>query len=190
MGPINQRWWLTQDSVELCIDADAQLLYSMVSDLPRIGEWSPECERVEWEEKAVGPFAGTAFVGHSAVGPRRLLRYTRRGRIFMADAGREFAFVTYECGRQSTVWRYRFEPLEEGGTRVTESYEVRWIPFWARILEVPLNRHRELLRGMRTTLERLKASAEAKPRPAPAPRHSEREVRPARRGVRTQAAYA
>ena len=31
----------------------------------------------------------------------------------------------------------------------------------ARILDVPTNRHKELLRGMRTTLERLKATAEA-----------------------------
>jgi hypothetical protein len=43
---------------------------------------------------------------------------------------------------------------------VTEGYEVRWIPVWARILDVPTNRHKELLKGMRTTLERLKAEAE------------------------------
>jgi hypothetical protein len=189
-GRINQRWWLTHDSVELWIDADAHLLYSMVSDLPRIGEWSPECERVEWEEKAPGPFAGTAFVGHSAVGPGRRLRYTRHGRIFMADAGREFAFVTYESGRQSTVWRYCFESLETGGTRVTESYEVRWIPLWARILEVPLNRHQELLRGMRTTLERLKATAEARPRVEMAPLRVEGNAPHVRRAARSVAAYA
>ena len=44
---------------------------------------------------------------------------------------------------------------------ITEAYEVRWIPTWARILDVPTNRHKELLRGMRTTLERLKTTAEA-----------------------------
>jgi hypothetical protein len=38
---------------------------------------------------------------------------------------------------------------------------VRWIPTWARILDVPVNRHKELLEGMRTTLERLKATVEA-----------------------------
>ena len=47
MAPKNQRWWLTEDSVELDIEADADVLYEMVSDLPRIGEWSPECEGVE-----------------------------------------------------------------------------------------------------------------------------------------------
>ena len=48
---------------------------------------------------------------------------------------------------------------------VTEGYEVHWIPTWARILDVPTNRHKELLAGMRTTLVRLKAVAEARTRP-------------------------
>lgn len=161
MAPKNQRWWLTEDSVELDIEADARVLYEMVSDLPRIGEWSPECEGVEWEGDVTVPVANTTFVGHNAVGPGRRIRYTRHGRVLVADPGREFAFITDEGGRESTVWRYRFEPRTGGGTRVTESYEVRWIPTWARILDVPTNRHKELLKGMRTTLERLKVAAEA-----------------------------
>ena len=59
--------------------------------------------------------------------------------MLVADPGREFAFVTEEGGHESTVWRYRFEPVD-GGTRVTESYEVKWIPAWARIVDVPTNR--------------------------------------------------
>ena len=83
------------------------------------------------------------------------------GRVLIADPGRDFAFVTEEGGRESTEWRYRFEPVE-GGTRVTESYEVKWIPTWARIVDVPTNRHRELREAMRHTLEQLKSAAEAK----------------------------
>jgi hypothetical protein len=33
---------------------------------------------------------------------------------------------------------------------------------WARIIDVPLNRHKELLENMRTTLERLKVAAESR----------------------------
>ena len=83
-----------------------------------------------------------------------------RGGVRAADPGREFAFVTEEGGRESTVWRYRFEAVD-GGTRVTESYEVRWIPAWARMLDIPTNRHRELHEAMRHTLGRLKTAAEA-----------------------------
>jgi hypothetical protein len=161
MAPKNQRWWLTTDSVELEIDADADRLYGMVSDLPRIGEWSPECETVTWEGDVTEPVEGTTFLGHNAVGPGRRIRYKRHGTVLSAKPGREFTFITDEGGRPSTVWRYQFEPTGEGRTRVTESYEVRWIPTWARILDIPTNRHKELLRGMRTTLERLKATAEA-----------------------------
>jgi hypothetical protein len=38
---------------------------------------------------------------------------------------------------------------------------VRWIPAWARIVDVPSNRHRELQEGMRHTLAQLKQAAEA-----------------------------
>jgi hypothetical protein len=38
---------------------------------------------------------------------------------------------------------------------------VKRIPAWARILDIPTNRHRELLEGMRHTLAQLKVAAEA-----------------------------
>ncbi len=47
------------------------------------------------------------------------------------------------------------------GTRVTESYTITRIPTWARILDIPTNRVRELRDGMQHTLEQLKRSAEA-----------------------------
>lgn len=162
MAPKNQRWWLTADQVELDIHADAGVLYGMVSDLPRIGEWSPECESVEWEGEVTTPVVGTTFVGHNAGGPGRRIRYSRHGSVLVADPGREFTFITDEGGRPSTVWRYTFTPAGDR-TRVTEAYEVRWIPVWARILDVPLNRHGELLANMATTLENLKAAAENRP---------------------------
>lgn len=160
MMPKNQRWWLTQDSEELVVNATAEHIYDLVADLPRMGQWSPECQGVEWEGGASAPVEGARFVGHNRGGPRKLMRWSRHGRVLVADPGRQFAFVTEEGGRESTVWRYRFEPVD-GGTRVTESYEVKQIPAWARIIDVPTNRHRELLEGMRHTLVRLKNAAEA-----------------------------
>lgn len=154
------RWWLTTDSVETVINETPDRLYEMVSDLPRMGEWSPECVRCEWAEGTTGPRAGAKFIGHNRTGPRKLIKWSRRGTVLAADPGREFAFATEEGGVEGTVWRYRFEPVE-GGTKVTESYEVLKIPVWARIMDVPTNRHRELVEGMQRTLEQLKAKAEA-----------------------------
>ena len=87
------------------------------------------------------------------------MRWSRHGRVLAAERGREFSFITEEGGRESTKWQYRFEATD-GGTRVTETYDITWIPTWARIVDVPTNRHRELLEGMRHTLEQLKQAAE------------------------------
>ena len=157
----NQRFWLTSDSEDIVIDAPADAVYGLVAELTRMGEWSPECRRVEWEGGATGPAVGATFVGHNRGGPFNLMRWSRRGRVLTADPGREFAFATEEGGREGTVWRYRFAPTDDGRTRVTESYEVTWIPAWARIVDVPTNRHRELLETMRHTLAELKTVAEA-----------------------------
>ena len=82
-----------------------------------------------------------------------------RGRVVTAEPGREFAFVTEEGGREGTEWRYRLEPTAEG-TRVTESYTVSWIPVWARVVDVPTNRARELRESMQHTLAQLQCAAE------------------------------
>ena len=87
MAPKNQRWWLTTDQVEQDIASDAEALFAMVSDLPRIGEWSPECEGVDWEGDVVTPVEGSTFVGHNAVGPGRRIRYSRHGRVLVAERG-------------------------------------------------------------------------------------------------------
>jgi hypothetical protein len=157
----SSRWWLTEDSVEKVVEAAPERLYGLVADLPRMGEWSPECQRVEWEDGANGPAAGATFVGHNKGGPRGLMKWSRRGRVLVAEPGREFTFITEEGGREGTVWTYRFEAVD-GGTRVTESYEVKRIPTWARIVDIPTNRARELVEGMEHTLTRLKATAEAR----------------------------
>ncbi len=154
------RWWLTHDSQQIVIHTNPGRVYGLVADLPRMGEWSTECERVEWAGGTTVAAEGARFVGHNRGGPFGLMRWSRRGRVLAADPGREFAFVTEEGGREATLWRYRFEPAA-GGTRVTESYEVRWLPAWARILDVPTNRHRELREAMGHTLVQLKAAAEA-----------------------------
>jgi uncharacterized protein YndB with AHSA1/START domain len=156
------RWWLRQDSRSVLIDAPAERLYDMVADMPRMGEWSPECQQVEWLDGSTGPAEGARFVGHNHTGPRGLIKWSRRGRVLTADPGREFAFATEEGGTEGVVWRYHFERVEQG-TRVTESYKITRIPTWARILDVPTNRVRELRDGMQHTLEQLKRCAESTP---------------------------
>jgi hypothetical protein len=124
-----------------------------------MGEFSPECRSVEWLGGATGPAPGARFVGHNRSGP---MRWSRRGTVVSAKAGREFSFVTEEAGREGTLWTYRLAPAG-AGTSVTESYEVRWIPWWMHIVDAITFRRRQLTRNMATTLERLKARIESQP---------------------------
>ena len=164
MATKNGRWWLTQDSQQIVIDSTPERIYDMVVRHAAYGRVEPRVPAggVGRRGSPVPP-KGATFVGHNRGGPAGLMKWSRRGRVLVADRGREFAFVTEEGGRESTQWRYRFEPVE-GGTVVTESYDVKWIPTWARIVDVPTNRHRELQEAMRHTLEQLKNAAEARRR--------------------------
>lgn len=159
MSTPSTRWWLRTDSAEATIAASPESVYALVADLPRMGEWSPECTAVEWTGDSAGPAVGATFVGHNVGGPGGRLKWSRSGTVRVADPGREFVFATAEGGREGVVWRYELEAVPEG-TRVRESYVVEWIPAWARIVDVPTNRARELRESMQHTLAQLKVAAE------------------------------
>ncbi len=71
------RWWLRTDSAEIVIAAPPQHVYDLISNLPRMGEWSPECAAVEWTGDSSGPEVGATFVGHNVGGPFGLLKWSR-----------------------------------------------------------------------------------------------------------------
>ena len=98
MGISRGRFWLTEDGQSVVIDADPVHVYGLVADLPRMGEWSPECERVEWLHGATEAVVGAQFVGHNRGGPFKRFRWSRHGRVLVADPGREVAFITDEGG--------------------------------------------------------------------------------------------
>jgi Polyketide cyclase / dehydrase and lipid transport len=146
----------TAGQASIHIDAPADTVYGLISDLPRTGEWSPECYRCEWVSGNDSD-EGAEFKGYNRVGP---MRWTAKGRVTAAVHGREFAFVTLHRGRrEETRWRYLLD-ARDGGTDVTESYEFIWAPWYIRVADVFLPRDRQLRAGMRTTLERVKSVAE------------------------------
>src|SRR5258706_1140585 len=102
------------------IDASPEKVYGLISDVTRMGEWSPECERCEWLDGATGPAVGARFKGSNAHG---LARWSTKTKVVAAEPGREFGFVTTHRGRDMTKWSYRFEPSSDG-TTVTETFEM------------------------------------------------------------------
>jgi len=72
--------------------------------------------------------------------------------------------TTVRRGRELVRWRYKLDAAD-GGTDVTESFEVMWLPPVARLFEVIImaNRDRQREAAMRATLDRIKAVAERVP---------------------------
>ena len=57
------------------------------------------------------------------------------------------------------MWRYELRHLG-AGTEVIESYRFLWCPIANRIAELPIPRDKQLRRGIRETLHRIKTAAE------------------------------
>lgn len=90
-------------------------LYDMISDVTRMGEWSPICRACWWDEGG-GPRAGAWFTGRNQTAERT---WETRSQVVTADPGREFAF---EVNNGWVRWRYTFARAG-GGTELTESWE-------------------------------------------------------------------
>jgi hypothetical protein len=139
------------------IAATPDVVYATVSDVTRMGEWSPETVRCEWIDGATGPVVGARFKGSNK---RGFVRWSNTPEVIAAEPGKEFAFDV----AGDTRWRYTFQP-EEGGTRVTEQFEMlvdlKWYyAFAERYLMRIKDRKADLEAAMHTTLGRIKAIVE------------------------------
>ena len=61
----------------------------MVSDVTRIGEWSPVCKACWWDEGSAA-HVGDWFTGRNVLPDRT---WETRSEVIVAERGREFAFV-------------------------------------------------------------------------------------------------
>ena len=158
------------DAVTVDIAAPPALVYELVSDITRMGEWSPECFDCRWVKGATGPAVGARFRAKNRGG--RGPAWSNTPVVTVADTGRAFAFNRSGPGIGSYTWRYDLEPTPTG-TRLTESYEAErplsglmtWLTMkWTGSAD----RDADLHEGMTTTLQRIKTAAEAD-RAAPSP---------------------
>jgi uncharacterized protein YndB with AHSA1/START domain len=141
------------------VAAPPEVVYLLVSDVTRMGEWSPECYRCTWLGDAHTAVPGARFRGYNKLGN---LRWQTMAVITGAEDGRLFAFTTVhdKTGREETAWRYDLQQAP-GGTLLTESFQFLWCPVASRLAELPVPRGRQVSRGIRQTLVNIKAAAEA-----------------------------
>jgi hypothetical protein len=150
----------------ISVAASAETLYSLVSDLPRMNEWSPECTHVTWSRTtgtpSSGPAVGARFIGHNRAGAVRWFTF---GRVVAAEPGRRFAFSIHFGPIPISLWDYEFTATG-AGCEVTES----WTDHRPAVLRPAFrpifgNRIPRNAAGIHTTLTRLKSTAESALRP-------------------------
>jgi uncharacterized protein YndB with AHSA1/START domain len=154
----------TTGSASVHITAPPDAIYGMISDVTRMGEWSPETRSCEWLDGASSPSVGARFRGTN----KRKLSWKTTATVTAADPAREFAFAIGKSapGNPETTWRYTLT-TEGGGTDVTEWFEINKTPGpigkWLAKLATGVSwdqRPADMEQGMHQTLEQLKAVAE------------------------------
>ena len=146
--------------VSVNVKATPETVYHLVSDLPRMGEWSPECYRCQWTGDVQVATSGAKFKGWNRRGFRR---WTTHGTIVAAEPGKELSFeVNSVFDLPVSRWTYRITPEAEGCT-VTEVWEDRrggLMKVLGNLASGVADRKAHNAAGMKATLERIKAEAE------------------------------
>src|SRR5580658_475248 len=147
------------DSVTVHTAATPEKIWDLVSDVTRIGRYSPETFEAEWLEGATGPAVGAKFRGHVKRNGRGPVYWTTCT-VTESEPGRVFAFGVGPTGKPLNIWRYEITPTSDGAD-VTESFTLS-PTFLLRLYWSVLGwaRGRTNREGMRTTLERIKAEVE------------------------------
>ncbi|MDP3972124.1 MAG: SRPBCC family protein [Candidatus Nanopelagicales bacterium] len=147
-------------SEEIDIAVDPSLVYELVSDVGRMGEWSPEATGARGASGQLE--AGDSFIGTNRRGG---FRWFTNCRVRRAEPGVVFEFDVNFGPLPVARWCYEFERTPEG-TRVIETWIDRRDGLPGALIRIagypiiPGDRADHNREGMRKTLRRLKKAAE------------------------------
>jgi hypothetical protein len=149
-------------SVTVHMNTEPLTAWELISDITKMGEYSPEVFEAEWLDGATGPAVGARYRGHVKRNERGPVYWTNC-RVTECVPGEVFEFAVVFRDKPANTWRYEFAPGPDGGTDVTESFRLPdniltkiWRPLGGFMRE---NRN---TRDMRRTLERVRDVAEAR----------------------------
>jgi uncharacterized protein YndB with AHSA1/START domain len=106
------------------IAAPPEQIYALISDLPRMGEWSPENTGGRWLGGASDAAVGAKFKGDNRNGSKS---WSTTVTITEAEPGKTLAFVVSAARISVADWRY--DLVSDGeSTTVTETWRDRRNP--------------------------------------------------------------
>ncbi len=138
------------------IAAPADNVWALVTDLPRMGEWSPENRGGKWVKGATGPALGSIFKGNNKNGVRR---WSTTVTVIECVPPKVFEFAVTFGPLEVANWRYEFEDTD-GGCRVTESFQDKRKSWFATIAAMGDHSSANAERQMEETLANLAKAAE------------------------------
>lgn len=149
-------------SDSVVIDKGREEIYALVSDVTRMGQWSPQCRACWWDDPDAGPVVGAWFTGRNENAERT---WETRSQVVQADPGSAFA---WEVNNGWVRWGFTLAAGDENGTtKLTQS----WVFLPAGIAgfgerygagsddEIAV-RSRSAVTGIPVTLAAIKATAE------------------------------
>jgi ligand-binding SRPBCC domain-containing protein len=149
-----------QVSVSRHIAAPADQVWAMVSDITRMGEWSPEATAGAWRKGATGPAVGATFTGQNR---NESKKWSTVCTVNTCESGRAFGFLVDAGPFKIAEWRYDLVADADGtGCTVTETWTDRrgsLITKLGKPLSGVSDRASHNRAGMEQTLERLAAAA-------------------------------
>ncbi|MET4048062.1 polyketide cyclase [Rhodococcus sp. 1163] len=139
------------------IDANPEQVWKIISDLKRMGEWSPQC-------KLMKVFGGDVRRGTTTLNINRkgLLVWPTRSKVIEFEPNKKIAFRVLD---NKTIWSYSLTPNGTGtsvvekreapsGTTAISSFLVKNVLGGSDRFDI------ELVDGMNKTLQRIKAETE------------------------------
>lgn len=104
------------------IAASPSDVYAAITDVTRMGEWSPENHANEWKDGATEAAIGARWVGHNRNGEHE---WSTEARVAELVPDERFTFECLAPARDDfhfATWRFDIEATD-GGCRVTESWQ-------------------------------------------------------------------
>jgi uncharacterized protein YndB with AHSA1/START domain len=145
------------DEASVTIAAPPERVWELVSDVTKMGEYSPSNTGAKWVGGAKGPAVGAKFIGFNK---RGLARWITRCEVTECERPSRFAFKVAENKLQ---WGFRVEPNGEGTVLTQWRNRAEPTPAVARAAAKMIFRGKideEMTDGMRGTLEAIKRAAE------------------------------